>query len=42
MAYRHPRASLRCPFLDTHHKSAIRNKYLIHEGRIPDAILIAG
>jgi hypothetical protein len=29
-------------FLDTHHKSAIRNKYLTHEGRIPDAILIAG
>jgi hypothetical protein len=30
------------PSLDTQHKSAIRNKYLTHEGRIPDAILIAG
>jgi hypothetical protein len=30
------------PFLDTHNKSAIRKKYLTHEGRIPDAILIAG
>ncbi len=29
-------------FLDTHRKSAIRKKYLTHEGRIPDAILIAG
>jgi hypothetical protein len=28
--------------LDTCHKSAIRKKYLTHEGRIPDAILIAG
>ena len=30
------------PILDTRHKSAIRKKYLTHEGRIPDAILIAG
>src|SRR4029077_10260764 len=29
-------------FLDTPNKSAIRKKYLTHEGRIPDAILIAG
>jgi len=38
-------ASAAVPFsslLDTHHKSAIRKKYLTHEGRIPDAILIAG
>ena len=31
-----------CAFLDTFHKSAIRKKYLTHEGRIPDAILTAG
>src|SRR5580698_7279917 len=30
------------PHLDTPYKSATRKKYLTHEGRIPDAILIAG